>query len=386
MPSSANPDPDAPASHGGEAGPPPRETAGLGETVQAVLAGQERLSTSVSALDAALGGGLHPGRLYLVVGDQEAGVGLLPTGAARAAVFDDGRGVLYGACGPSRQDIAARVMASHLDIDYIALRDGKLEEPDHAAVTELSAQPAAALLRIDDGPNLDAGVLAGLAGNVPGLALVVVDRLHATRDPRRPMSGQAGIVETVQALTHLARAREVAVLTVLDTDDSDLLTELDADVTVTLRRTWGGWRAEVAERDVGTVAEAAFEVDAARARLTDLPTPPFHPGHAFGDEDGRQATARLVEAAGAFTDRPEELPMGLRQDLRSLVSNAERSSGGWDPGGRLGGLQLAVLRDWTSRPEMPDTDDGRCLETALDAFLEHALVHGYVPVEASNAA
>ncbi|WP_281291411.1 hypothetical protein [Streptomyces botrytidirepellens] len=31
------------------------------------------------------------------------------------------------------------------------------------------------------------------------------------------------IVEAVQALTHLARARNVAVLVVLDTDDGDLL-------------------------------------------------------------------------------------------------------------------------------------------------------------------
>ncbi|MGW0866918.1 DnaB-like helicase C-terminal domain-containing protein [Streptomyces sp. NPDC002611] len=388
MPSLASPEPGTPdpAPDAETAGPPPRETAGLGETVQAVLAGQERVSTSVGALDAALGGGLQPGRLYLVVGEQDAGTGLLPTGAARAAVFDDGRGVLYGACGPSRRDIAARVMAAHLDVDYLALRDGQLEDAERAAVAELSAQPAAAFLRIDDGPDLDAGVLADLAAGVPGLALVVVDRLRAARDPRRPMSGPDGVVEAVQALTHLARARNVAVLAVLDTDDEDLLAVLDADVTVTLTHTWAGRRAEVAERDLGKVAEAAFEADPDHARLADLPPPPFNPGRAFADEEGRQVMARLVEAAGAFTERLEGLPMGLRQDLRSFLADAERCSGGWDHTGRLGGSQLAVLRDWARRPDLPDTDDGHRLRTALDAFLDHALAHGYAPQDASNAA
>ncbi|MEU2982699.1 hypothetical protein [Streptomyces hirsutus] len=150
-----------------------------------------------------------------------------------------------------------------------------------------------------DLPGLDVDVLAGLAASVPGLVLVIVDRLHAARDPRQPMSGPAGVVEAVQALTHLARARNVAVLAVLDTDDENLLATLDADVTLTLTHTWRGRRAEVAERDLGKVAEAAFEADPGRARLADLPPPPFNPGHSFGDKEGRQAMDRLVEAASA---------------------------------------------------------------------------------------
>ncbi|MEU2599856.1 hypothetical protein [Streptomyces hirsutus] len=52
----------------------------------------------------------------------------------------------------------------------------------------------------------------------------------------------------------------------------------------------------------------------------------------------------------------------------------------------MGGSQLAVLRDWARRPALPDTDDGHRLQTALDAFLDHARTHGYVPEDASNAA
>ncbi|WP_148081877.1 hypothetical protein [Streptomyces botrytidirepellens] len=68
-------------------------------------------------------------------------------------------------------------------------------------------------------------------------------------------------------------------------------------MTVTLTNTWGGRRAQIAERDLGEVAEAGYEADLARARLTDLPPPPFSPSRAYGDEEGRQAMARLVEAA-----------------------------------------------------------------------------------------
>ncbi|MFF4054015.1 hypothetical protein ACFYZ5_46390 [Streptomyces chartreusis] len=45
-------------------------------------------------------------------------------------------------------------------------------------------QSAAALLRIDDGPDLHANMLAGFAKDISDLAPVVVDRLPA----RRPMS------------------------------------------------------------------------------------------------------------------------------------------------------------------------------------------------------
>ncbi|MGV9245440.1 hypothetical protein [Streptomyces sp. NPDC003710] len=63
------------------------------------------------------------------------------------------------------------------------------------AAAGLAAQSAAAALRIDDGPDLDASVPAVLAEGVPGLAPVVVDRPHVTRDSRRPMSGPADVLE-----------------------------------------------------------------------------------------------------------------------------------------------------------------------------------------------
>ncbi|MFJ8677333.1 DnaB-like helicase C-terminal domain-containing protein [Streptomyces sp. NPDC093589] len=386
MPSSASPDPRTPDPGAGESAEP--QPVGLGEAAQAFLTTPETVSTSVRSLDEALGGGLQPGRLYLVAGAQDAGGGLLATGAAQAAVFDHHKAVFYGASGPSHQDIAARVMAARLQIDYRALREGRLQGHQRAAVAELSEQPAAALLRIDDRPELCADGLAMLTQDVPGLGLIVVDRLQETRDPRRPMSGPAAVVEAAQALTHLARARHVPVLAVLDTDDGDLLAALDADVTVTLTSSYLGClgpRADIAERDLGTVAQAAFETDLAHARLRDLPPPPFNPTAVFRTQDGQRAMAGLIKAAGSFADRLQDLPVGLRQDLRRLVADAESDHA--DLLGRLGGSQLGVLRDAACCPELPDTDDGRRLQKALDAFLGHALAHGYAsPEQAADAA
>lgn len=96
-------------------------------------------------------------------------------------------------------------------------------------------------------------------------------------------------------------------------------------ISVARQTFWHRGLAEVTERDLGKVAEAGFEADLACARLTDLPPPPFNPRRAFEDEAGQQAMTRLVKA-GIFADRSEELPMGLRQDLRSLVADVERGS------------------------------------------------------------
>ncbi|MDQ1005832.1 hypothetical protein QFZ82_000317 [Streptomyces sp. V4I23] len=41
--------------------------------------------------------------------------------------------------------------------------------------------------------------------------------------------------------------------------------------------------------------------------------------------------------------------------------------------------EQAVLQEWAVRPPLPDTDAGRRLGAALDAFYAHAVAHGYDP-------
>lgn len=103
------------------------------------------LSTPTRALDNALGGGptRGPAPRTAVPGRRSAGRerGLLPTGPVRTAVSGQGRAVVYRACGPSRQDVAVRVIAAHLGVDHLALRDSRLEDAELAAAEELSGRP-----------------------------------------------------------------------------------------------------------------------------------------------------------------------------------------------------------------------------------------------------
>ena len=173
-----------------------RQSVRFGDAAEPVLATpqQARLSTGLKDLDAALGGGLQPGRFYLVVSGPGTGGSLLAAGAARAAAFEQLRPVLYGASGPSREDLVARMTSAHLRIDYQDLRSGALEDGERSRAQGLAAHPGAALLHIDDSPGLTADVLVGAVAGIEELVLVVVDRMRLVGPRQAPMSGRAAVV------------------------------------------------------------------------------------------------------------------------------------------------------------------------------------------------
>ncbi|WP_151898026.1 DnaB-like helicase C-terminal domain-containing protein [Streptomyces sp. C8S0] len=87
------------------------------------------LSTGIRTLDDVLGG-LQPGRFYLVAAAPGAGSSLIATAAARTSALDQHQPVLYAASGLTRADIAARIVAAHLPVDYRRLRAGRLTPPN----------------------------------------------------------------------------------------------------------------------------------------------------------------------------------------------------------------------------------------------------------------
>ncbi len=234
------------------------------------------LPTGIAVLDSVLGG-LQPGRFHLVAGEPGTGSSLIATAAARASALTLGHPVLYAASGLTRADVAARVIAAQTPVDYRRLRAGALDDAERGAVAETARLLSSAQLLIDDGSGLDAAAITETAADFPGLALVIVDRLQAARDPRLPLSGPPALRDAVQALTHLARTHGIPVLAALDTDDAALLRALAADVTLLLERhhTRGAGdqvRVTVAERDLGEQATVVLRADFAHARLTD-PSP-----------------------------------------------------------------------------------------------------------------
>ncbi|WP_078953172.1 MULTISPECIES: DnaB-like helicase C-terminal domain-containing protein [Streptomyces] len=242
------------------------------------------LSTGIRPLDDVLGG-LQPGRFYLVAAAPGAGSSLIATAAARTSALDQHQPVLYAASGLTRADIAARIVAAHLPVDYRRLRAGRLTPTEQDDTAALHHHLAQAPLYIDDGTDLTTDAIAESVPDLPGLALVVVDRLQTTEDPRLPLSGPAQITDAAQALAHLARTHELPVLAAVDTDAPQLIAALSLDITITLTRDADQIHATVTERDLGPQATLTLHADLAHARITDpdpdagavTPTPPAVP-------------------------------------------------------------------------------------------------------------
>jgi hypothetical protein len=258
----------------------PRRLAALAQALDTVLptavpAGETTtptplmgLSTGIRALDDALGG-LQPGRFYLVAAVPGAGSSLIATAAARTSALDQHQLVLYAASGLTRADIAARIVAAHLPVDYRRLRAGRLTPTEQEDAAALHHHLAQAPLYIDDGTDLTTDAIAESVPDLPGLALVVVDRLQRAEDPRLPLSGPSRIADAAQALAHLARTHELPVLAAVDTDDPRLIAALGLDITITLARDADQIHATVTERDLGPQATLTLHADLAHARITD---------------------------------------------------------------------------------------------------------------------
>ncbi|MFJ4184970.1 type II toxin-antitoxin system prevent-host-death family antitoxin [Kitasatospora sp. NPDC089509] len=317
-----------PASSGAEAEaeaptPPRRPLAPLGQALTAVLtptpgtpshptqaATPPGLPTGIVTLDHALGG-LQPGRFYLAAGAPGAGSSLIATTAARTTALTHHRTVLYAASGLTRQDIAARVIAAHTPVDYRRLRAGTLTDDERRQVATTAELLTAAPLFIDDGTGLDADAITSTAIDIPDLALLVVDRLQATHDPRLPLSGPTALTDAVQALAHLARTHHLPVLAAIDSDDPALLQTLAADVTLTLTRDpRDPARTEltVTERDLGTLTTLTLTADLTHARLTDpAPVPAPAPAPA-ADAPAPTAPTPTVAPTPTAAPRPATPP------------------------------------------------------------------------------
>ncbi|WP_098008119.1 DnaB-like helicase C-terminal domain-containing protein [Streptomyces sp. sk226] len=226
------------------------------------------LPTGIRTLDDALGG-LQPGRFYLVAAAPGGGSSLIATAAARTSALDQHQPVLYAASGLTRADIAARIVAAHLPVDYRRLRAGRLTPTEQDDTAALHHHLASAPLYIDDGTDLTTDAIAESVPDLPGLALVVVDRLQTTEDPRLPLSGPSQITDAAQALAYLARTHELPVLAAVDTDDPQVIAALSLDITVTLTRDADQIHATITERDLGPQTTLTLHADLAHARITD---------------------------------------------------------------------------------------------------------------------
>ncbi|AJE80381.1 ATP-binding protein [Streptomyces albus] len=271
----------------------PRRIATFGDALGSMLASGPTGGPifGLPGLDAATGG-LQPGRLTLVAAAPSVGGSLLGLAAARQTALVDGQRVLYAASGPNQADITRRIISAQTGGDYSRLKQGRLTEQELRLAQELRQVP----LSIDDGSELTAEAIAETAPYFPDLALVVVDRLQSTGNPRLPLSGDR-LPSASQILATLARDLHIPVLAVVDSADPALLGLLDSDIllTLTTTETPSKFKVTVAERDFGTIGTAYLRPDLLHARFLDT-------GPADSAPDSRTMTVPEQPPAARPTD------------------------------------------------------------------------------------
>ncbi|MFE9606812.1 type II toxin-antitoxin system prevent-host-death family antitoxin [Streptomyces hokutonensis] len=351
--------------HTQDRGSTPRRLATLGDAMSVLTGGPVGGPTfGLAGLDATTGG-LQPGRLTLVAAAPNVGGSLLGLAAARQTALVDRRTVLYAASGPNRDDIFRRIVAAETGGDYPRLKQGRLTEHEQEVAHQLVQ--AGDLLMIDDGSDLTAADIAETAPHMEGLALVVVDRLQAARSARLPLSGD-GLPDASQVLASLARTLHVPVLAIVDSDDPTLLGPLDADITLTLTPTDDPAKVQVtvAERDLGVIGLAYLRPDLLHARFLDAGTTPAVP--ATGEEPARSLGSaverELAEAALPYTSGAQQgLPAAVTHVLAAL--RTALTNGTQDVLDELGSSLAEIA---AAPPQLPDTDEGRGLAAALNAY------------------
>jgi DNA repair protein RadA/Sms len=147
--------------------PRPASAAAQGAAPQALgLAAADatqRLSTGLSELDRALGGGLVPGSVTLLGGDPGIGKSTLLLQAA--AAVSAGHPVLYSSGEESAAQIGLRAQRLQLQAPGVSL----VAESDLEAILEHAGAQRAALLVVDSIQTLSSGAVAASAGAVSQL-------------------------------------------------------------------------------------------------------------------------------------------------------------------------------------------------------------------------
>ncbi|GHC90096.1 DnaB-like helicase C-terminal domain-containing protein [Streptomyces flavofungini] len=352
---------DRPSAGGGGV---PRGLTSLGDAIGAVLTSGPAaggLTFGLPGLDAATGG-LQPGRLTVVAAAPSVGGSLLGLAAARQAALVGNRRVLYAASGPNRSDITRRIISAVTGGDYPRLKQGRLTEHEQHLAQQLVHAP----LMIDDGSDLTAGAIAETAPHVPGLALIVVDRLQAVHNPLLPLSGDR-LPQASQALAALARTLHVPVLAVVDSDSPALLALLDADILLTLTPAADPSQVQVtvAERDFGAISSAYLIPDLLHARFLDAAAAPDGGTDSVGSPPRLGSVEReLAEAALPYTSGARQgLPASVTHvlaALRTALTNGDQEA--------LGYLAPSLAEAAATPRQLPDTDEGRRLAAALNAY------------------
>lgn len=171
--------------------------------------------TGLARLDAALNGGLQPGRVYVVAARPSVGKSALALqiAAQRARAGD---GVLVLSQEMPADECIDRVLCATGGIDYGRMQRAQLDGADWNALPQAGDEIAALPLWIDDQPALTLRDVRAKAHGLrrDGLRLLVLDylQLSAASDPKARLTRSAELGEVSRGLKAMAKELRISVL------------------------------------------------------------------------------------------------------------------------------------------------------------------------------
>lgn len=169
------------------------------------------IKTGIQALDAALGGGLKPGKLVIVAARPGVGKSSLSQQfAIRSA--EDGHPVLFLSQEMEAEELADRGVANMGRVNFSATQTGRFNDGDWARVVDAVEAVQRLPIYVDDQPSLRLSDIRAKAQVVPGIKLLIVDYLQLCASTRKDGNRNNEIEEISRGLKEIAKTLHIPVI------------------------------------------------------------------------------------------------------------------------------------------------------------------------------
>jgi len=178
-------------------------------------AGEEQSGwpTGIAGLDAALNGGIRPGKLYFVGARPAVGKSSL-SAQILLELAQAGHCGLFLSQEMSAEEVADRAVSNVGRIEYGRLQTGNLSDRDWGRAVEMLERMATMPVLVDDQGSLTIADIRAKVRSVPGLRVVVLDYLQlcARSDGSSGANRNAEIEEISRRLKALAMEMQIAII------------------------------------------------------------------------------------------------------------------------------------------------------------------------------
>lgn len=166
--------------------------------------------TSLPTLDRALGGGMEPGRVYIVAARPGVGKSSLASHLALRYAHD-GHPVVFVSIEMTGGQVVDRMLASMSSLDYGLIHAGKLDPRDRPALIDAAKRLSALPITIDDKCS-SIGATLTAARRIRGCAVLVVDYVQLLQADRPLQSRNYEVADITRRLKRFAVDANVVVI------------------------------------------------------------------------------------------------------------------------------------------------------------------------------